>query len=246
MKRRTFLKYTCLGGINVCFFTSSRVFAEVTKSLKQVSPVEMDKSLSQDKFTGNIALVAPPVEIIRPADLLNLRFEFVNLKLVGGSSLERINAKEDAFIRVIFPPQHISEQAFNENKSVARPPIDSWISGPSRLVFRIPKGMDSIPYTLKDLLSWGQLESSLVPAAYEGTYRVQDIQQIHAQFQSRVRAGGFAARKPPVKVNFVKNDFKFSVEKNELHASLINGIIEPGPEHTAIEAQEGLFCLLTS
>ena len=194
MKRRTFLKYTCWSGINAYLVSATEVFAQITESLTQsISPEEM-------------ALVAPPVEILRPADLLNLRFEFVNLKLVGDAALERITPSKNAYVRVIFPPQHISEQAFDENSPVSSPPVDARIAGPSRLVFRVPKGVQKIPYTLSGLLSWGQLEPSLVPAAHEPSYKLMEPPQLKLRSSSRVRICGFAPRRIQPRADLVKSD----------------------------------------
>lgn len=239
MKRRTFLKYSCLGGVNAWFFTSSKVLAEVAKSLNLSNSAE--KSLDLNSSIEKVALIAQPIEIIRPADLLNLRFEFVNLKLVGDSALERINSNEDAFIRIIFPPQHILEQAFNENKSVSAPPVNAEISGPSRLVFRIPKGMNSIPYTLSGLLSWGQLEPSLVPAAIESSYKIRELTQLQLRHSSRTRISGFAAKLYLPGVVAVKDRFNFSKANNTIFGKINGSIIEPGPDHTAIEAPTRLI-----
>jgi hypothetical protein len=234
MKRRTFLKYTCLGGVGAWLKLQGEVFGEIAGYLNP-SAAETDVSM--------IAQVAPAVEIIRPADLLNLRFEFVNLKRVGGATLERIDAAKEAYVRIIFPPQHISEQAFNENNAVSPPPISSWIAGPSRLVFRLPKGMPSIPYTLSDLLSWGKLEPSLVPAAVEPSYKALDLEKFVLSSTPRVRIGGFAARLLPSMTGPAQSTIQdpFALEGPTVSTSTHAPIILPGPDQTALEAPRGLI-----
>ena len=114
------------------------------------------------------------VSVIRPADLLCLEFEFVNMKLTSGNpmSLTRNDSKKESYIIVRFPPQSITERAFFEtapsspdNEPPTPAPIPSMLSGPSRLVYRLPSKTNSVPYTLASLLDWRQFEPSLVPVA---------------------------------------------------------------------------------
>jgi len=148
------------------------------------------RQLTPQKKTLQLAtLPAFTVSVLRPDDLLNLEFEFVNLKLVPGNppKLVRQNPASPAYLIVHFPPQSIAEEAFWEaakefkpapdpaksrifqlqaNSDVPRtPPVLSRISGRSRLAFRIPDDIPEIPYTLESLLAWDLLEPSLVPVA---------------------------------------------------------------------------------
>lgn len=99
------------------------------------------------------------VPVLRPEDFLSLTFQFYNLRLdpAGGSSLIRKDAGAQAYIALQFPPQSIVEEALFEEETSKDPakalPVQSRISGPSRLVFRVPKEVQSIPYSLKDLLA---------------------------------------------------------------------------------------------
>ncbi|HYG60151.1 MAG TPA: hypothetical protein VD902_18950, partial [Symbiobacteriaceae bacterium] len=126
------------------------------------------------------ALVAPlsiKLSVLRPEDLLVLHFEFVNLALSAGSGraarLVRQAANRPAYLIVTFPPQAIAERAFYEtetpgspgDETPTMPPVPSRVAGPSRLVFRLPAGVDEIPYTMEALLSWTQYDAALVPAA---------------------------------------------------------------------------------
>jgi hypothetical protein len=130
----------------------------------------------------------PKFSLLRPDDLLSLEFECINLKIQPGSpsSLVRIKASDPAYIIIHFPPQHIAEQAFFETTSnfkpskdapknpssaqdssetPSNPPVLTRLSGPSRLAFLVPKEVSEIPLTLEALLSWENLDPSLVSVA---------------------------------------------------------------------------------
>ncbi|PGV73201.1 hypothetical protein [Bacillus thuringiensis] len=105
--------------------------------------------------------------VLRPDDLLIIRFAFENFILQAGGGklahLKRID--QPAYLMAHFSPQHIAEQVFPESQQPQEPPVVSRMSGPSRLVFRVPEMVDEIPYTLKSLLDWSHYEQSVVPAA---------------------------------------------------------------------------------
>ena len=107
--------------------------------------------------------------VLRPRDLLALRFDFVNLTPRRGRVPEeppwlvRIDPAAPAYLVVHFPPQHLAEQSVFEKKQ----PLDSRnlpgvvqsvLADSSKLVFRIPDGVASIPYTLDALLDWRSLD----------------------------------------------------------------------------------------
>jgi hypothetical protein len=101
------------------------------------------------------------VRVVRPDDLLVLEFEFINLQLLQGPPrLERIHAEGPALIVVHFPSQHIAEEAFFEEAGGGAsstppepPPVDARMAGPSRLAFKVPEQVRSIPYALESLLA---------------------------------------------------------------------------------------------
>lgn len=110
--------------------------------------------------------------ILRPDDLLVLTIEGTNLAVDDGGpgrALRRIVAAEDAFLGVLFPPQSFGERAFHDNdaetEATEDPPVNARASAPTRLVFRLPLELDSIPLTMEGLLDWRGFESVLVPAA---------------------------------------------------------------------------------
>ncbi|MCZ2525287.1 hypothetical protein [Streptomyces sp. HB2AG] len=108
--------------------------------------------------------------VLRSVDLLAVRFEFFNLALVeegpDAGRLVREQAGEEAFVVVHFPPQHTAEQPDPQAQGAGSTVLArGFVSGPSRLAFRVPPGTDRLPFTLEALLDWSSLEASLVPAA---------------------------------------------------------------------------------
>lgn len=106
--------------------------------------------------------------VVRPLDLLALRFEFFNLILMAegpsAGQLVREQAGEDSFIVVHFPPQHAGESVVTGDDFPTVPQLGR-VAGPSRLAFQLPRGTDRIPFTLDALLDWSSLDPSLVPVA---------------------------------------------------------------------------------
>lgn len=106
------------------------------------------------------------VRVLRPEDLLELLFHFVNVGFTPpvGSTPGQIVGQVGSYLVVYFQPQHIAEEAFFEtaegvtdpadpNSEFPSPPgsVRSILSGPSRLVFRLPVGT-TIDYSLTGLL----------------------------------------------------------------------------------------------
>jgi hypothetical protein len=110
--------------------------------------------------------------VVRPDDLLALRFEFVNLALdtaSGQARLMRPDPGQSALMIVHFPPQHVAERSLFEDPFVVSnfpsPPVPSVLADPSRLVFRIPDATPFLPLTLESLLTWSRYEPVVVPNA---------------------------------------------------------------------------------
>jgi hypothetical protein len=106
------------------------------------------------------------VRVLRPEDLLELLFQFSNVGFTPpqGSTPGQIVGQTDSYLIVYFQPQHIAEEAFFEtaegvedpddpNSEFPSPPgsVRSILSGPSRLVFRLPNNA-TIEYSLLGLL----------------------------------------------------------------------------------------------
>jgi hypothetical protein len=160
-----------------------------------LTPLLQQRQVIRPVQKKTVQLVTPPsftLSYLRPDDLLNLDFEFINLKLNPGNppTLVRQNAGSPAYLIVHFPPQSIAEEAFYEvaeefnapgkSDPLRPPPVFSRVSGRSRLAFRIPDSLPAIPYTIESLLAWDLLEPSLVPVALppvtlvNGVIRIRD------------------------------------------------------------------------
>jgi hypothetical protein len=195
--RREFLYYAGAAGLGPIL--QQRKVAPQTLQKKPVSAV-----LAQN-FTTTV---------LRADDLLNLEFEFINLKLVPGAApkLVRQNAGSPAYLIVHFPPQSIAEEAFYEvaaefaatgsSDPLRPPPVYSRISGRTRLAFHIPDAMAEIPYTLESLLSWDLLEPNLVPVAlppvsYRGaSLELRDVAQPSAAAAAAAQPGAVTPAQP--------------------------------------------------
>jgi len=119
-------------------------------------------------------------EVLRKDDLLSFTVDMYNFKLQTGTppaTLVRINPAAPAYMAVTFQGQNINERAFYEQAknlkdpqkdpldSPTPPPVPAVLAGLSRLVFKVPASVLSIPYTVEDVLSWTGFEMSVVPAA---------------------------------------------------------------------------------
>lgn len=101
----------------------------------------------------------------RADDLLVLRFEFVNFALMPPAGvtprhLKRVTGGGDALIIVHFPPQHIGEEVHDDGVYILE--TNRFLAGESRLVFRLPDGVDEIPLTMASIFDWSRFEPVLV------------------------------------------------------------------------------------
>ncbi len=90
----------------------------------------------------------------------------------GPPRLVRIDESSDALLVVGFPGQHIAEEVFNEaasgqDASISLP-VRSKIAQPTRLVFRVPSGVDFVELTLQSLLEWDLLEFQISNSRVDG------------------------------------------------------------------------------
>lgn len=125
----------------------------------------------------------------RRDDGLLLRFEFLNMRRAAGAPrVERRKAHLASHVVVVFPPQHIYEEAFFEpeanydpspgdegvpsqpdppNEEIPSPrPVGARLAGESRLAFELPAGIDSIELTAEALFDWVHWRMSVVPSAH--------------------------------------------------------------------------------
>lgn len=125
----------------------------------------------------------PSLFALRPDDLLALELTWENLVLKDRQLVRA--ARGDAFIVVHFEPQHVADEAYFEKaKNYPVPPTDkdaakledelpapggrarSRVAGRSRLAFRVPSDVSSIPCTLEALLgAISEFPLSVVPSA---------------------------------------------------------------------------------
>ncbi len=95
------------------------------------------------------------VKAVRKTDLLSLEFTFANLRLTNaGDALELRYTSRPGYIVVTFPSQHILEQAVEETSPISELPdiVQSRLSGPSRLVFKVVSETGEVPYSMEGLL----------------------------------------------------------------------------------------------
>ena len=108
------------------------------------------------------------ISVVRPQDLMNVCFEMRDVRIRKRflrKPLLEPSGKNPILI-VHFPPQSILERAFLEESSGAAdcptdPPVDSRLSGGSRLAFHLPLSGE-IPFTLESLLGWSRMKPVLV------------------------------------------------------------------------------------
>ena len=100
--------------------------------------------------------------LLRPADLLRLEFELVNLEISSDRSrLDRTDEAAEALVIVHFPPQALAEEVWPGVP--ADPPIRTALAARA-LVFRLP-GNGGLPLTAEALLDWATWTPVVAPAA---------------------------------------------------------------------------------
>jgi hypothetical protein len=90
--------------------------------------------------------------VVRPQDLFVADIVLFNLRKQG-TKLVRKNANQAAYVAIHLPSQHILERTVEEGADPPQPPVDSRLSGPSRLVFKAPDGVQEIDHALAALLA---------------------------------------------------------------------------------------------
>ena len=152
----------------------------------------------------------PSIEVVRPQDFLNLKFEFANLHLSSTQGaapyFERETPSRPAYIIVEFPPQSIGEQSFFAG-STYQPPVRTLLSGPTRLVFYIPSTQKTVKFSLTEdggLLDWSLWSLSVAPAAFSTFSGTVSIDPSWKHPIQDVRIGGsrefemFAEKSPTI------------------------------------------------
>ena len=110
----------------------------------------------------DVRLPGHSISVLRPEDLLVVRFELVNLEVRKNCfkkpHLAVRDDSQEAFLIVHLPPQSIAERAFLEAPAGSETPridcMESRLSRGSRLAFCLKDRAVEIPYNLPALLHW--------------------------------------------------------------------------------------------
>jgi hypothetical protein len=131
----------------------------LAEGVQEKKAAAVQQQINPAPAVAQVALTNPKVSAIRPEDLLKIDFEFRGFTIANaGGSWSLARKGDTGYIIAEFPPQNIGEQAFFEattpagSEAPTEPPVKSRLSGPSRLVFRVPSTVTSIPYTLESIL----------------------------------------------------------------------------------------------
>ncbi|HEU4406317.1 MAG TPA: hypothetical protein VFS43_13715 [Polyangiaceae bacterium] len=123
----------------------------------------------EDELRAPLALPDFTVDVVRPDDMVVLTIGFINLERdATGKRLVRINPLATSYFVVTFPPQHLFEAAFAETNPAAAetPPVAALLSGPSRVVLKLPPSAAPPDFNSKALLAaFRQCDMHLAPAA---------------------------------------------------------------------------------
>jgi hypothetical protein len=110
-------------------------------------------------------------DVLRPDDLVALRIEARGLVLDASDAARPVlrrdpGAEGEPLLIVSFPPQTMTERALGETEpGLPAGAAEARIGGPSRLVFRLPAAVESLPYTIAGVLDWSRLEPVLPAVA---------------------------------------------------------------------------------
>ncbi|WP_143005545.1 hypothetical protein [Desulforhopalus singaporensis] len=191
-------------------------------------------------------LVSPDltVPVLRAEDFLCLTFHFYNLRLdpQKRTRLIRKNTGSKAYIAIQFPPQSILEETLFEEETSSDPakgpPIQSRISGPSRLVFIVPEEVRTIPYSLTDLLEvCGKYAVRVPPTALpppeqkDDNLSIRSFRSLAGKTKGRVAPYGLTAKSDVPQT--IKTDLKAG--KLSLRPGGPEKGRPPGPLETVIE-----------
>lgn len=169
--RRNFVKITAAG------VAAPVIMALLAKPSKAAQLLGL--TMASPEKTAALTQSTPSfsTSVLRKEDMLALRFDFYNLKLQGDKLVRQ--GTGDAFIVVNLAhgsdhtPQNIGEEAYLETDPNMPPPpgssetpkqpgfVGALLAGPSRLAFKVPTDVNSIPFTMDELLSWEKYELSV-------------------------------------------------------------------------------------
>lgn len=191
-KRRKFLKLLGIGSAVV-----------VGQSAAAQVPIGRQRDPRQITVTNNSGPNFVTVKILRPYDLLSLELRYHNFSITGN----KLQKKGDpAYLVVVFQPQSISEQAWNETLGggLENPTIPGrvLISGDSRLVFKIPAAITSIALDVNEMLDWDKYEPSVNERAKQPTNRRFTLPRTNPR--NRIIDQKLNTTKPDIKTKVVR------------------------------------------
>lgn len=176
--------------------------------------------------------MADRIALLRPPDLLSLEFELVNLTIdAPGGRLVRTDPDADALVVVHLPPQGLAEATFTGQPPAA--PIRAILSGPSRLVFRVPG--QELALTAEALLDWGSWEPVLAPTALpRGTLPAADIPppSLAGPFETSVEFPWRLTISPDSASRWRTDTAATASAEHQLWSAVL-GPVEPGPPGVA-------------
>lgn len=135
-----------------------------------------DTGVLEEALAQNVLGTPPgPATLTRTArrreDFLSLTFEFRNLKLNNSKPRQLVKqvADQPAYLVVVFPPQHLSDETSDKTKpkNDLQPPgsVRARLAAPSRLVFEVPASILPLAFNLETLLAWVPMPQRVVPLA---------------------------------------------------------------------------------
>lgn len=153
-----------------------------------------------------------PLLVARPDDGLLVSLSFTNLDVHTISGQRRLVLRDPTtpgLVTIGLTAQSVFEQSsFDNGSSLSAPPqpVPALVSGPSRIVLRVPAGTAPFPYDLPTLLDLARFPLELSPAANGGQPAAPAVGEtaIEAPFRlflSPTSAAAFTAAKNPVTRN---------------------------------------------
>jgi hypothetical protein len=160
--RRSFLKY--IGAVLSVAALPEALSACATDA------APMTVSIDEESLTTTW----PPIQIVRPEDMLVLTFGLVGLTIdTTANRILRIvpspapSPLPPAYLIVDFPPQAIAEDAYQASDPL-KAVSGSMLSGPTRLVFRVPADWQGDDYSLDTLLKLCTTGDMIVASSLAG------------------------------------------------------------------------------
>jgi hypothetical protein len=168
-----------LSAVAKTFALTRRDLLKVTAASAGLSLIAID-AFPRSAEARSILAATPSLSasVLRRDDMLALRFDLYNLVRDNQNNLVRQNAAQAAYVVVTpgyglaYAPQNVGEEAFYETNwntgtapATAPGDVGARLAGPTRLAFKVPATMTSIPFTLGALLNFTQFEPSVVPVA---------------------------------------------------------------------------------